>query len=105
MIAPVHPEHRVRDIHGHRHLERWRADAECESALRRLPLVDAADPARSATPTVPAEITSAYLASVPAGRIGTSEDIAHAVSFFASEAAGFITGRRVVVDGGRGLDD
>jgi hypothetical protein len=28
---------------------------------------------------------------------------AHAVSFFASEAAGFITGRRVVVDGGRGL--
>jgi 3-oxoacyl-[acyl-carrier protein] reductase len=54
---------------------------------------------------VPAEITSAYLASVPAGRMGTSEDIAHAVSFFASEAAGFITGQRVVVDGGRGLGD
>lgn len=54
---------------------------------------------------IPAEITSAYLASVPAGRMGTTEDIAHAVSFFASEAAGFITGQRVVVDGGRGLDD
>jgi 3-oxoacyl-[acyl-carrier protein] reductase len=54
---------------------------------------------------VPAEVTSAYLASVPAGRMGTSEDIAHAVSFFASEAAGFITGQRVVVDGGRGLGD
>jgi len=54
---------------------------------------------------VAAEIMSAYLASVPAGRMGTTEDIAHAVSFFASEAAGFITGQRVVVDGGRGIGD
>jgi len=46
---------------------------------------------------------SAYLTSVPAGRLGTREDIAVAVSFFASEAAGFITGQRLVVDGGRGL--
>jgi 3-oxoacyl-[acyl-carrier protein] reductase len=54
---------------------------------------------------VPAEITSAYLASVPAGRMGTSEDVAQVVSFFASEAAGFITGQRVLVDGGRSLGD
>jgi 3-oxoacyl-[acyl-carrier protein] reductase len=52
---------------------------------------------------VPAEVRSAYLASVPAGHMGTPEDIAHAVSFFASEAAGFVTGQRLVVDGGRGL--
>ena len=52
---------------------------------------------------VPAEIRSAYLASVPAGRMGTREDVAHAVSFFASEEAGFVTGQRLVVDGGRGL--
>jgi 3-oxoacyl-[acyl-carrier protein] reductase len=45
------------------------------------------------------------LTSVPAGRMGTREDIAHAVSFFASEAAGFVTGQRLVVDGGRGLGD
>lgn len=45
----------------------------------------------------------AYLASVPAGRFGTPEEIAHAVSFFASEAASFVTGQRLVVDGGRGL--
>jgi hypothetical protein len=32
--------------------------------------------------------------------MGTPGDIAHAVSFFASEAAGFITGQRIVVDGG-----
>jgi 3-oxoacyl-[acyl-carrier protein] reductase len=28
------------------------------------------------------------------------EDVAHAASFFVSEAAGFVTGRRLVVDGG-----
>jgi NAD(P)-dependent dehydrogenase (short-subunit alcohol dehydrogenase family) len=52
---------------------------------------------------VPAEIHAAYLASVPAGRIGTPQDVAYAVSFLASEAAGFITGQRILVDGGRSL--
>ena len=52
---------------------------------------------------VPAGIVDAYLASVPAGRMGTPSDIAHAVSFLASEEAGFITGQRIVVDGGRNL--
>ena len=49
------------------------------------------------------ETRNAYLASVPAGRMGTPADIACAVSFFASEEAGFITGQRIVVDGGRSL--
>ena len=49
------------------------------------------------------QIRDAYLASVPAGRMGTPQDIACAVSFFASGEAGFITGQRIVVDGGRGL--
>jgi 3-oxoacyl-[acyl-carrier protein] reductase len=52
---------------------------------------------------VPAAIRDAYLSSVPAGRMGTPEDIANAVSFFASPGAGFVTGQRLVVDGGRGL--
>jgi 3-oxoacyl-[acyl-carrier protein] reductase len=52
---------------------------------------------------VPAEARNAYLASVPAGRMGTPGDIAHAVSFFASAEAGFVTGQRIVVDGGRSL--
>ena len=52
---------------------------------------------------VPAEITAAYRASVLAGRMGTPEDIAHAVSFLASAGAGFITGQRIIVDGGRSL--
>jgi 3-oxoacyl-[acyl-carrier protein] reductase len=49
------------------------------------------------------EAMSAYLASIPIGRMGVPEDVANVVSFFASEAAGFVTGQRVVVDGGRGL--
>jgi 3-oxoacyl-[acyl-carrier protein] reductase len=52
---------------------------------------------------VPAEVTAAYLATVPAGRMGVPEDVAHAVSFLASDGAGFVTGQRVVVDGGRHL--
>lgn len=35
------------------------------------------------------------------GRSGTPEDVAEAVGFLASDAAGFITGQHIVVDGGR----
>src|SRR5215813_5027697 len=52
---------------------------------------------------VPDSVKAAYLASVPAGRMGTPADVAHAVSFLASEDAGFIIGQRIVVDGGRSL--
>jgi 3-oxoacyl-[acyl-carrier protein] reductase len=52
---------------------------------------------------VSSETLDAYRASVPAGRMGTPDDIAHAVSFLASPGAGFITGQRIVVDGGRTL--
>jgi 3-oxoacyl-[acyl-carrier protein] reductase len=52
---------------------------------------------------VSVEIRNAYLASVPAGRMGTPGDVAHTVSFLASEEAGFVTGQRIVVDGGRSL--
>jgi NAD(P)-dependent dehydrogenase (short-subunit alcohol dehydrogenase family) len=36
----------------------------------------------------------------PVGRVGTPEDIAATVAFLASDGAGFITGQRIVVDGG-----
>lgn len=36
----------------------------------------------------------------PLGRLGTPEDIAYSVSFFASERAGFITGQVLTADGG-----
>ena len=52
---------------------------------------------------VDAAVRRDYVASVPAGRMGTPEELAHAVSFFASEDAGFVTGQHLVVDGGRSL--
>jgi len=52
---------------------------------------------------LPPEVVAEYVASVPAGRIGSPEDVAHAVSFFASEGAAFVTGQRLVIDGGRGV--
>jgi len=45
----------------------------------------------------------AYLASIPTGRWGTPDDIAHAVSFLASPASSFLTGQRLLLDGGRHL--
>ena len=49
------------------------------------------------------EVVTTYVAGVPAGHAGTPDDIAHAVSYFASEGAAFVTGQRLVVDGGRGV--
>jgi 3-oxoacyl-[acyl-carrier protein] reductase len=40
------------------------------------------------------------LAHIPLGRIGTDADVAHAVAFLASEAAGYITGHVLDVNGG-----
>jgi 7-alpha-hydroxysteroid dehydrogenase len=37
---------------------------------------------------------------IPLGRIGTPEDIGHAVVFMASDAAGWITGQCLYVNGG-----
>ena len=45
--------------------------------------------------------TGAYLSGVPLGRIGTPDDVAAAVSFLASEAASFVTGERITVNGGQ----
>lgn len=41
------------------------------------------------------------VASIATRRLGTPEDIAFAVAFFASEEAGWITGQTLSVDGGR----
>lgn len=41
-----------------------------------------------------------YLATIPLGRFGTPEDVAGLVTFLCSDAAGFITGQTINVDGG-----
>ncbi len=43
---------------------------------------------------------AAMLAQVPMKRVGTPTDVARAVGFLASEAADYITGQVIVVDGG-----
>ncbi|MBT5378323.1 MAG: 3-oxoacyl-ACP reductase FabG [Opitutae bacterium] len=48
----------------------------------------------------PQEQKDAYFDTVPAGRWGTPEDVAHAVQFFASSEASFITGQTLCVTGG-----
>ncbi len=52
---------------------------------------------------VPAADKDAYLATVPLGRWGKPADVAHAVNFFASEEAAFVTGQTLIVNGGRTL--
>ena len=46
------------------------------------------------------EQRSALLASIPAKRIGTAEDVAHAVKFLAGEESSYITGTTIHVNGG-----
>jgi 3-oxoacyl-[acyl-carrier protein] reductase len=46
------------------------------------------------------EVKRASAASVPLGRIGSPEELANLVAFLASDAAGYITGQAIMVDGG-----
>ncbi len=52
------------------------------------------------THDLPAEFRAQVEKTAPAGRLGTSDDIAPAVLFLASKEAAYITGQTLVVDGG-----
>ena len=52
------------------------------------------------TAVLPDELLQKFIEMTPLGRSGTTEDIAHAVAFLASDHAGFITGQVLSVDGG-----
>jgi len=41
------------------------------------------------------------VSEIPLKRLGTKEDVAHVVSFLASDLSNFITGEVILVDGGR----
>jgi 3-oxoacyl-[acyl-carrier protein] reductase len=55
------------------------------------------------TDVLPDEVTAAMLQNTPLGRFGDPEDIAGAVRFLCSDAAAFITGEVLHVDGGLGM--
>lgn len=49
------------------------------------------------------ENARAYLRQIPLGRFGEPRDVAEAICFLASDQAAWITGQRIVVDGGQTL--
>jgi 3-oxoacyl-[acyl-carrier protein] reductase len=46
------------------------------------------------------DFKAAAAAEIPVARTGTPDDIAHTVSFLASEGAGFVSGQVIYVAGG-----
>jgi len=48
----------------------------------------------------PAQLQEASAQAVPVRRVGSPDDIANAIAFFASEASSFVTGQTLYVDGG-----
>ncbi len=55
------------------------------------------------TQAMPDDVLAKLVQKVPAGRIGTPEDVANAVTFLASEQASYVTGQVLTVCGGRSL--
>ncbi|ATL68678.1 SDR family oxidoreductase [Nocardia terpenica] len=78
-----------------------------ELASRRI-RVNAVSPGLINTPAyskmgVSEETVESWSGSVPLGRVGAAADIAEAVAFLASDAAGYITGDNLIVSGGIGV--
>jgi len=46
------------------------------------------------------QVKEAILGQIPLGRMGSPEDVARAVAFFASEESSYVTGQVLAVDGG-----
>ncbi len=52
------------------------------------------------TADLPDTVRESYMNQIPLGRLGTAEDVAHAVLFLAHPNAGYITGQIIGVNGG-----
>ena len=50
---------------------------------------------------VPEEVRNKIIANIPVGRLGKPEEIASLVAYMASDAAGFMTGANVAINGGQ----
>lgn len=81
--------------------------AALELAPRRI-RVNAVSPGAIDTPAysrlgISRETLESWGEGIPLGRVGLPTDIAEAVAFLASDAAGYITGDNLVVGGGMGI--
>jgi 3-oxoacyl-[acyl-carrier protein] reductase len=52
------------------------------------------------TARLPEAVRQGYLAQIPLGRFGTTDEVAAVVTFLASDAAGYMTGQVIHVNGG-----
>jgi len=53
---------------------------------------------------LPTAFVEKAITETPLGFLGEPEDIAHAVAYFASEGAGYVTGQSLIVNGGRWMN-
>jgi len=56
--------------------------------------------APGSTPVDPSRSPEEFVARIPLGRVGTPDDVAEACWFFASDAASYVTGQTLLVNGG-----
>jgi NAD(P)-dependent dehydrogenase (short-subunit alcohol dehydrogenase family) len=55
------------------------------------------------TAVLPAERKAEYVKAIPAGRMASADEVAGVVTWLAGDAAGYITGAVIPVDGGLGM--
>ncbi len=55
------------------------------------------------TDAIPEEAKEKLYAKIPAGKLGTTEDVANAVAFIASDESSYITGQTISVNGGMAM--
>lgn len=71
--------------------------------------VNGIEPGNILTEGVEANRSRAFIASmeqsIPLGRLGTSQDVANAALFLASDEASYVTGTTLIVDGGQTLPE